>query len=63
MQRLLIASGVLFSLAGLLWPWLSRLPGDGCWVISPSSAMGYSFHFPLVTSLIISVAVSVLLCG
>ncbi len=26
MQRFLIALGVLFLLAGILWPWLSRLP-------------------------------------
>jgi hypothetical protein len=26
MQRLLIGAGLLAVLAGLLWPWLSRLP-------------------------------------
>ena len=26
MQRLLIAAGLLIAVAGLLWPWLSKLP-------------------------------------
>ena len=61
MQRLLIAIGVLFLLAGLLWPWLSRVP----WGRLPGDILiereGFSFHFPLITSIIISVALSLLL--
>ena len=61
MQRLLVALGLLLVAAGLLWPWLaklpwSRLPGD----IS-IERQGFSFHFPLMTSLIVSVVVSLLL--
>lgn len=61
MQRLLIGLGLLLVAAGLLWPWLSklpwgRLPGD----ISVERE-GFSFHFPLMTSLIVSVVLSLLL--
>lgn len=61
MQRLLIAIGMIFLLAGVLWPWLSRfpwgrLPGD----ISIERE-GFSFHFPLMTSLLVSVVLSLLL--
>lgn len=61
MQRLLIAIGVISLLAGALWPWLSRfpwgrLPGD----ISIERE-GFSFHFPLMTSLLVSVMLSLLL--
>jgi ribose/xylose/arabinose/galactoside ABC-type transport system permease subunit len=61
MQRLLIALGLLFLAAGLTWPWLSKLP----WGRLPGDISivreGYSFHFPLVTSLLVSVALTILL--
>ena len=52
--RLLVAAGVLLLLAGLLWPFLSklglgRLPGD-----SSIRREGFSLHFPLMTSLVLS---------
>ena len=58
MGRLLIVIGVLFVLAGLLWPWLAwlglgRLPGDI--VIEHGNV---SFYFPIVTSIVISVVLS-----
>lgn len=61
MQRLLIALGVLVLLAGVLWPWLSRLPlgrlpGDIV-VDKP----GFKLFFPFTTMLILSVVLSVLL--
>jgi ribose/xylose/arabinose/galactoside ABC-type transport system permease subunit len=61
MQRLLIALGVAFLLAGLAWPWLSRLglgrlPGD----ISVERE-GWSFHFPIVTSIVISLVLTLLI--
>jgi hypothetical protein len=61
MQRLLIALGVILLLAGLLWPWLGklplgRLPGD-----INLHREGFSFHFPLMTSLLISGVLSLLL--
>jgi hypothetical protein len=59
MQKWLIATGVLFVLAGLLWPYLSqiglgRLPGDI--VIERDNV---HFYFPIVTCLIISLALSI----
>ena len=61
MQRFLIALGVLFLLAGLAWPWLSqlglgRLPGD-----INVERDGWSFHFPIVTSVVISLVLSLLI--
>jgi hypothetical protein len=61
MQRLLIVAGVLLLLAGLAWPWFSklplgRLPGD-----LRLERDGFTFYFPLTTGLLISVVVSLLL--
>ncbi len=61
MQRLLIVIGVVILLAGLAWPWLARLglgrlPGD----INIERG-GWSFHFPLMTSVIVSLALTLLL--
>jgi hypothetical protein len=61
MQKLLITAGLLLLGAGLAWPWLrrlplGRLPGD----IHITRA-GFSFSFPIVTCLLISVVVSLLL--
>jgi hypothetical protein len=60
MQRLLIALGLVLVAAGLLWPWLAkvpwgRLPGD----ISINRE-GFSFHLPIVTSLLVSLVLSLL---
>ena len=61
MRQLLIILGLLFLVAGLAWPWLSRLPfgrlpGDVNVVRE-----GFSFHFPIVTCLVVSVVVSLLI--
>jgi hypothetical protein len=61
MQRLFIIAGLVLVAIGLFWPWLSRLPfgrlpGDISIVRE-----GFSFHFPLATSLLISVGISVLI--
>ena len=61
MSRLLIILGLLIAVAGILWPWLSklpigRLPGD--LVIERP---GFKFFFPITTMIIISVIVSVIL--
>lgn len=60
MQRLLIAVGLLLLAAGVLWPWLSklpfgRLPGD----ISIQRE-GFHFYFPLTTSIIVSLLLTLL---
>lgn len=61
MQKFLILSGLILLAAGLAWPWLrrlpfGRLPGDIHIVRE-----GFSFSFPIVTCLIISLVVSLLL--
>lgn len=61
MQRVLIGLGLLLVAAGLGWPWLrrlplGRLPGDINIVKE-----GFSFHFPIVTCIVISVAVTLVL--
>ncbi len=60
MQRLLIALGVLLVIAGIAWPWLSRLP----WCRLPGDFAiereNFSFDFPLMTSLIVSIILSLL---
>ena len=61
MQRLLIIFGVALIVVGIAWPWLARLglgrlPGD-----IHVEREGFSFHFPIVTCLVISVVLSLLL--
>jgi hypothetical protein len=61
MGRWLILFGILLVLLGLAWPWISklglgRLPGD-----FSIQREGFSFYFPLTTSLIVSGAISLLL--
>ncbi|OGB22048.1 MAG: hypothetical protein A3I66_19250 [Burkholderiales bacterium RIFCSPLOWO2_02_FULL_57_36] len=61
MQRLLIILGIALLAAGIFWPWVSRfpfgrLPGDISIVRE-----GFSFHFPLMTGLVISVVITVLI--
>ena len=61
MQRLLIAVGLLIALAGLLWPWLSklplgRLPGDVV-VDRP----GFKVFAPFTSMLVVSLVISALI--
>jgi hypothetical protein len=61
MQRALIVIGLVLVVAGLAWPWLSklpfgRLPGD----ISLERE-NFSFYFPLATSIVVSIVISVLI--
>ena len=61
MQRALIIIGAALIVIGLAWPWVSklglgRLPGD-----IRVETEGGGFYFPIVTCLIISVALSLLL--
>ena len=61
MGRWLVAIGLVLVVAGLAWPWLSklglgRLPGDI--VIGRGS---FRLYFPIVTCLLISVLVSLVL--
>jgi len=61
MSRTLIIIGIVLVAAGICWPLLGklglgRLPGDI--VIERSN---FSFYFPLMTSLVISIVLSVIL--
>ena len=61
MQRILIGLGIALLVAGLAWPWLSklglgRLPGD----IRIESDNGF-FYFPIVTCIIVSIVLSLVL--
>jgi len=61
MRPLLIVAGVILVVLGLAWPWLLRLglgglPGD----ISVQRP-GFRFYAPLGSSLLVSVAVSLVL--
>lgn len=57
-QRVLIAFGILFLVAGLLWPYLAKLglgklPGDI--VIQRDN---FNFYFPITTCILISVVLT-----
>jgi Protein of unknown function (DUF2905) len=61
MQRALIVIGLVVLAAGLAWPWLSklplgRLPGD-----FSVERENFSFYFPLTTSIVVSIVISVLI--
>ena len=61
MQKILIMLGILVLATGILWPWISklpigRLPGD----INYSKG-NFSFHFPLVTCLLLSALLTLIL--
>jgi hypothetical protein len=61
MSKWLIVLGVILVAAGLLWPFVSklglgRLPGD---ILVRRE--GFTFYFPLMTSLVISVVVSIVI--
>ena len=58
MNRLLIIFGTTLILAGLLWPWLRRLPLfhlPGDIVIDRPN---FKFFFPVTTMLLVSVVIS-----
>jgi hypothetical protein len=60
MNRLLIALGVPLVLAGVLWPWLRKVP----WFHLPGDIVidrpGLKVFIPIATMVIASVAVSLL---
>ena len=61
MQRLLIVLGALILLAGLLWPWLSRLPLGRLPGDIVVDRPGFRFFMPITTMIIVSVVVSLIL--
>jgi hypothetical protein len=60
MGRWLILLGISLVVLGIAWPWLARLglgrlPGD--FLVERD---GWSFYFPLATSLVVSIGLSLL---
>jgi hypothetical protein len=60
LRRILIVAGIVLAVAGLLWPYLTRLglgrlPGD-----IVIERQNFRFYFPLVTSLVVSVVLTLL---
>ena len=64
MPRFFIVAGIAMLVLGLAspymersgwWRWIGRLPGD-----LHIERDGFSFHFPIVSSIVLSIAVSVL---
>ncbi len=61
MARWLITIGIILVITGLLWPWLQklglgRLPGDI--VVERENVR---FYFPIVTSILVSIVLSLIL--
>ena len=61
MQRALIVIGLVLVVVGVAWPWLSklpfgRLPGD-----FSVERENFSFYFPLGTSIVVSIVLTVLI--
>ncbi len=61
MAKWLIIGGIVLVLIGMAWPWLSRLglghlPGD-----IHIERKGYCFYFPITTSVVVSLVLSLLL--
>ena len=60
MGRFLILAGVLLLLAGLGWPWLSRLPFGRLPGDIVIDRPGLKVYLPLMSCLLVSVAVSLI---
>ena len=61
MQKLLVTIGLVILIIGLLWPVISklglgRLPGD---ILIRRE--GFTFYFPLATSIIVSVVITLII--
>jgi hypothetical protein len=61
MQRALIIVGLALLVAGLAWPWLSRLPFGRLPGDFSVERENFSFFFPLATSVAVSIVISVLI--
>jgi hypothetical protein len=61
MQRLLITLGIAAVVAGLTWPWLSRLPIGRLPGDIVIERPGFRFYFPLATMVVVSLVLSLLI--
>ena len=61
MQRVLIIVGLVLVLAGLAWPWLSKLP----WGRLPGDILirrdSFTIYIPIATSIVLSLVVTLVL--
>ena len=61
MAKWLVITGIIFILAGMAWPWLSKLgighlPGD-----IHIERKGFTFYFPITSGIVVSLVLSLLL--
>lgn len=61
MQRALIIIGLVLLVAGIAWPWVSRLPFGRLPGDFSVERENFSFFFPLATSIVVSIVISVLI--
>jgi hypothetical protein len=61
MQRALIVIGLVLLVAGIAWPWLSRLPFGRLPGDFSVERENFSFFFPLATSIVVSIVISLLI--
>ena len=61
MQRALIIIGLVLLVAGIAWPWLSRLPFGRLPGDLSVERENFSLFFPLATSIVVSIVVSLLI--
>lgn len=61
MRRALIIAGIVIIAVGLAWPWLSRLPLGRLPGDIVVDRPGFRFHFPLATSIIVSLVISLVI--
>ncbi|MDR3538682.1 MAG: DUF2905 domain-containing protein [Acetobacteraceae bacterium] len=60
MRTLLIAAGIVLLLAGLLWPWLTRLPFGTLPSDIRIDRPGFRLYAPLGTCLLISIVLTLI---
>ena len=65
MAKILLGLSILLLIIGIIWQffpnafsWFGRMPGD---VNYRSEGGGFSFHFPIVTMIIVSIILTIIL--
>lgn len=60
-QKILIILGILLLIAGLTWPWISKLPFGKLPGNIVVDRPGFKFYFPIISTIIISAVISFVL--
>ncbi|HEX7358665.1 MAG TPA: DUF2905 domain-containing protein [Ignavibacteriaceae bacterium] len=60
-QKILIILGILLLIAGLTWPWISKLPFGKLPGDIVVDRPGFKFYFPIISTIIISAVISFVL--